>query len=205
MVDFQEPTMRNASHTIRDELGGVIAFIAVIWMVFIISRFIPSLDDFGVVPRTLGGLAGIAAAPFLHANLHHILSNTFPLFILMILLAGSKARSWEVVVDIVVLGGSLLWLAGRPGDHIGASGLIFGLIAFLITSGLLEKRLVPLTIAVIVGFLYGGTLVSGVVPRFGSSISWDGHLCSAVAGGIVAYALTRERGPSSPLASDMTA
>ena len=138
-------------------------------------------------------------------NLHHILSNTLPLFILLILLAGSKARSWEVVVEIVVLGGSLLWLVGRPAIHIGASGLIFGLIAFLITSGLLEKRLVPLAIAVIVGFLYGGTLVSGVLPRIGSQISWDGHLCSAVAGVIVAYTLTREQRPSSPPAGDLAA
>jgi len=183
--------MQNAAHKIRDELNGIVAFIAVIWGVFFVSRFVPGLDDFGVVPRTLVGLVGIPAAPFLHENLHHILSNTFPLFILLALLAGSRARSWEVVFSIVLLGGLLLWLFGRPAIHIGASGLIFGLIAFLIMSGFLEKRLVPLTFAVIVGFIYGGTLISGVLPRLGSHISWDGHLCCAVAGGIVAYALTR--------------
>ena len=131
--------------------------------------------------------------PFLHADLHHILGNTFPLIVLLALLAGSRARSWEVVLDIVLLGGFLLWLCGRPAIHIGASGLIFGLMAFLILSGLLERRLVPLAVAILVGFLYGGALISGVLPRFGSSISWDGHLCSFVAGGVVAYALTRQR------------
>ena len=168
-----------------------------IWGVFVVSRFFPSLNEFGVVPRTLGGLTGIAAMPFLHADLHHILSNTFPLIILLALLAGSRARSWEVVVNIVLLGGFLLWLCGRPAIHIGASGLIFGLMAFLILSGFLEKRFVPLVIAVVVGFLYGGTLISGVLPRFGSSISWDGHLCSVVAGGVVAYVLTRRPEQSS--------
>src|SRR5580704_3516541 len=153
--------MQNASHSIRQELCGIVAFIGVIWLVFVVSRFIPSLDYYGVVPRTLDGLVGIPAAPFLHANLHHIVSNTFPLFILLVLLAGSKARSWEVVADIVLLGGLLLWIFGRSAIHIGASGLIFGLIAFLILSGFLEKRLVPLAIAVIVGFLYGGMLISG--------------------------------------------
>jgi membrane associated rhomboid family serine protease len=182
--------MQNASHTIREELYGIFAFIGVIWAVFFVSRFVPSLDNFGVVPRTVVGLTGIPAAPFLHADLRHILSNTFPLFFLLALLAGSRARSWEVVVDIVLLGGSLLWLFGRPAVHIGASGLVFGLITYLILSGLLEKRLIPLAIAVVVGLVYGGTLISGVLPRFGTHISWDGHLCCAVAGGIVAYALT---------------
>ncbi len=184
--------MQNASHTIWEELYGVVAFIAIIWAVFAVSCFVPSLDSYGVVPRTLHGLIGIPAAPFLHANLHHILSNTFPLFVLLALLAGSKARSWEIVFDVVLLGGLLLWLFGRPADHIGASGLIFGLIAFLILSGFLERRLVPLAIAVIVGFVYGGTLISGVLPSVDSAISWDGHLCGAIAGGIVAYALTRQ-------------
>ena len=184
--------MRNAAHTIREELGGIVAFLAVVWGVFVVSRVIPNLDSFGVIPRTLRGLAGIPAMPFLHADLHHILSNTVPLFILLALLAGSKARSWEIVVEVVLLGGLLLWLFGRSGDHIGASGLIFGLIVFLILSGFLEKRPVPLAVAVLVGFVYGGTLIFGVLPRLGSNVSWDGHFCGAVAGGIVAYALTRE-------------
>ena len=148
-----------------EELYGIAAFIGVIWAVFAVSQFIPRLDSFGVVPRTLHGLIGIPAGAFLHYDLRHILSNTFPLFILLALLAGSRARSWEIVVDIVLLGGSLLWLCGRPATHIGASGLIFGLIAFLILSGLLERRFVPLAIAAIVGFGYGGTLISGVLPR----------------------------------------
>ncbi len=189
--------MRNASHTIREELYGIVAFIGVMWGVFVLSCFLPRLDHFGVVPRTLVGLTGIPAMPFLHANLHHILGNTFPLFILLVLLAGSRARSWEIVVDIVLLGGFLLWLFGRPAIHIGASGLIFGLITFLILSGLLEKRLVPLVITVVVGFIYGGTLISGVLPQSDALISWDGHLCCAVAGCVVACALTgKKAGPA---------
>jgi membrane associated rhomboid family serine protease len=130
--------------------------------------------------------------PFLHANLQHILSNTVPLLVLLTLLAGSKARSWEIVSEVIVLGGLLLWLFGRHANHIGVSGLIFGLVAFLIVSGVLERRILPLFVSVVVAFLYGGTLLSGVLPRVGSHVSWDGHLFGAVAGGLVAYALTRE-------------
>lgn len=162
------------------------------WGVFLLEFVMPvDLTSFGVIPRTSTGLVGIPAMPFLHANLQHIVSNTIPVFVLLILLAGSQARSWQVVAGIVLLGGALLWLFGRPAIHIGASGLIFGLIAFLIVSGLLERRVVAIFIAVIVTFLYGASLVTGIVPQVGSHISWDGHLCGAVAGGIVAYLLTK--------------
>jgi membrane associated rhomboid family serine protease len=183
--------MPGEPHTIRQELSGVLLFIGAIWAVFLASLVFPALDHYGVVPRTTIGLVGIPAMPFLHLNLQHILSNTAPLFVLMILLAGSRAESWEVVLLITLLGGLLLWVFGREAVHIGASGLISGLTAFLILSGLLEKRIIPLLIALLVGFFYGGSVLMGVIPRIGSQISWDGHLCGAVAGGVVAFALAR--------------
>lgn len=185
--------MAEAQHTIREEIRGVLTFVGTIWVVYLVSLFLPAIDQYGVVPRHLRGLLGIPVMPFLHANLHHLISNTIPLLVLLILLAGSRARSWEVVVLIVLLGGSFLWIFGRPAVHIGASGLISGLTVFLILSGFLEERVIPLLIAVLVGFLYGGSLLLGVIPRFGSNISWDGHLCGAVAGGFVAYGLTLGR------------
>jgi len=183
--------MRNASHSVRAELHGVLLFVGTIWAVFLLSLVFPSIDSLGVVPRTLVGLVGIPAMPFLHANFHHLLSNTAPLLVLLALLAGSSARSWEIVIEVVLLGGLLLWVFGRPATHIGASGLIFGLVVFLMVSGILEKRMVPLAIAILVGFLYGGSLASGILPWVGRQVSWDGHLCGAIAGGVVAYALTK--------------
>ena len=183
-------------HTIQQEIKGVVIFIATIWGVFLLECVVPfDLLAFGVTPRTLHGLVGIPAMPFLHANLQHIASNTLPLFVLLILLAGSKARSWEVVTEIVLLGGILLWLCGRTATHVGASGLIFGLIAFLIVSGWLERRFVPLVVSLVVTFVYGGILLWGVIPRIGTHISWDGHLLGAVAGGVIAYLMTKNPTP----------
>ena len=183
-------------HTVQQEIKGVIVFVATIWAVFLLEYLLPfNLRSLGVTPRTLGGLVGIPAMPFLHDNLRHITGNTLPLFVLLILLAGSRARSWEVVIGIVLLGGGLLWLCGRSATHVGASGLIFGLISFLIVSGWRERRFVPLAISIAVTFFYGGTLLSGIVPRLGGRVSWDGHLFGAIAGGIVAFLLTRSRRP----------
>jgi membrane associated rhomboid family serine protease len=183
-----------AKHTVREELNAVLAFVGFIWFVFIIGHIMPfRLENFGITPRTLDGLIGIPAAPFLHANLAHLINNTIPLTVLLILLAGSKAESWAIVTYVVLLGGLLLWLFGRPATHIGASSLIYGLVAYLIVSGICERRFVPMAIAVVVGFLYGGTLASGLLPRWKSPVSWEGHLFGAVAGGVIAYLMTRHR------------
>jgi membrane associated rhomboid family serine protease len=199
-----ELTVPDAPHTIREEIHGVVLFIGAIWAVYLVSLVFPGVDQYGVIPRRPVGLVGIVAMPFLHANLHHLMSNTIPLFVLLILLAGSRAASWEVVVIISCLGGGLLWTFGRPAVHIGASGLISGLASFLILSGFLEQRIIPLLIALLVGFLYGGSLVLGVLPRIGSQISWDGHLCGAIAGGLVAYGLTRGLRPRPQVSTAMS-
>jgi membrane associated rhomboid family serine protease len=191
-----------ARHTIREELNAVLAFVGIIWLVFIIGHILPfRIESFGITPRTLGGLIGIPAAPFLHADLAHLINNTVPLTVLLVLLAGSKAESWAIVASIVFLSGALLWLFGRPATHIGASSLIYGLVAYLLVSGMRERRMVPMAIAVVVGFLYGGTLAAGLLPRWKSQISWEGHLFGAVAGGVIAYAMTSQRDePDKPFA-----
>jgi membrane associated rhomboid family serine protease len=189
--------MKNASHTIGQELRSIVAFVGVVWAVFILDWVVYPIDfnAFGLIPRTLFGTVGIVSMPFLHANLGHLLSNTVPLLVLLALLAGSKARSWGTVGEIIVVGGMLLWVFGRHANHIGASGLIFGLVAFLILSGLLERRIIPLFVSFTVGVFYGGTLLWGVLPTAGSAVSWDGHLCGAVAGGLAAWFLARESRP----------
>ncbi len=177
------------SDSVTEEFQGILAFVGAIWAVSLASFFLPWLKGLGLVPRSLSGLIGIPMMPFLHGSLGHLISNTIPLIVLLTLLAGSKAKSWEIVASIIGLNGLLLWLVGRPAVHVGASGLVFGLATFLMLSGFLERRIIPMIIAVVVALMYGMSLVFGMVPRFGSSVSWDGHICGAIAGGVVAYLL----------------
>ena len=178
------------SHSIRFEIGGIMMFILAIWLGFALELILP-LERFGLIPRQGAGLPGIFLMPFLHGSLRHIISNTVPLFVLMLLLAGSRANSWVIVASITLFGGLLLWLFGRPMIHIGASGLVFGLITFLIFSGLFEKRMLSIVVSVLVGFLYGGSLFAGVMPGQ-TGISWDGHLFGAVAAIVIAWLVTRK-------------
>ncbi len=191
--------MKGTIHSIRQELRGNVIFIGVVWSAFILNWIVYLVDfnSFGLVPRSLWGTIGIVSMPFLHADWGHLLSNTMPLFILLTLLAGSKVRSWKIVAEIVVAGGVLLWIFGRRATHLGASGLVFGLVAFLIISGLFEKRIIPMIVSITVGILYGSTLIWGVLPNGNSQVSWDGHLCGAIAGGLSAWFLTRESKPKS--------
>lgn len=179
----------------RDHLYSIAVLILAIWLVFLVDATIPAkLTDWGLVPRTVGGLVGIPLMPLLHGSLGHLLGNTLSLVVLLVLLFGLRSNSWQIVIGIVLLNGTLLWLIGRNAIHVGASGLIFGLIAFLIVSGLMERRPIPLAVSLLVGALYGGTLVVGVIPFWGSDVSWDGHLCGAISGALMAYVPTAHSG-----------
>ena len=141
--------MSTVADSVGQELKSILIFLGVIWAVFLASYILP-LDDYGLKPRSAVGLVGIVTMPFLHADLGHIVGNTVPLFVLLLLLAGSRAKSWQIVVEIVLLGGALLWVLGRStngagatANHIGASGLVSGLIAFLILGGVFERRPIP--------------------------------------------------------------
>lgn len=183
--------MQSHVHRIREELPVVILFLVAIWGVFVLDRFLP-LERFGLIPRDWGGLVGVATMPFLHANFTHLLNNSVPLAILLTLLAGSRADSRIAVILIAVLGGLLLWLLGRGQSmHIGASGLVFGLAVFLIVSGILERRTVPLLVSLFVAFTYGTTLLGGILP-WQPGVSWDGHLFGGIAGALVAWLLVRK-------------
>lgn len=173
-------------------LNIILGFVGVIWLVYLVDLVLPiDLTAYGVVPRTVRGLTGIIAMPFLHASMGHLLSNTIPLTVLLLLLSGSGASSVRIVISLILLSGLLLWAFGRNAAHVGASGLIYALIAYLIVSGLLERRPVPLTISIMVGFLYGGTLFAGILPFNSQHVSWDGHLLGAVAGGWLAWGTIR--------------
>lgn len=170
----------------------VAALVAVMWVVEIID-LLPrtDLDRFGIQPRTLVGLRGIVFAPFLHNGLGHLLSNTITFLILGWLIAASgTTRYLEVTVIVGLVGGFGTWLTGAAGSiHIGASGLVFGYLTYLLARAVFEKRIIYLLGGAIVFFLYGGVLW-GLVPKPG--ISWQGHIFGAVGGVAAAAALHRE-------------
>lgn len=171
-------------HSIKRDLAGVAAVIVFIWVIFAFDYFLP-LEQLGLVPRSFRGLIGIVAMPFLHGDFKHLLGNTVPLAVTMLLLAGSRANSGGIVLLITLLCGVGLWLFGREALHIGASGVVFGLIGFHVFAGIFEQRLQSVIISMVVGLLYASTVIQGIMP-FQQGVSWEGHLIGAISGAIVA-------------------
>ncbi|MFK7860567.1 MAG: rhomboid family intramembrane serine protease [Granulosicoccus sp.] len=176
-------------HSIKRDLVGVAAVIVFIWVVFALDYFLP-LEQLGLVPRTFRGLTGIVAMPFLHGDFKHLLGNTVPLAVTMLLLAGSRANSGGIVILITILCGTGLWLFGREALHIGASGVVFGLIGFHVFAGIFEQRLQSVIISMVVGLLYASTVIQGIMP-FQKGVSWEGHLIGAISGALVALVTAR--------------
>lgn len=175
----------------------VALLVAVMWVVEIID-LIPgtNLDRWGIRPRELVGLVGIVTAPFLHNGFAHLISNTIPFLILGGLIAASGVAQFFRVTAIVGLTAGLgTWLVGQSNSyHIGASGLVFGYLTYLLARGLFERKLTYLAVGLGVLFLYGGVLW-GLVPRPG--ISWQSHLFGALGGVLAAkvlHATRAERG-----------
>lgn len=182
-------------------VGGatVLTFVALLYVIELIDQLTRhSLDENGIRPLEADGLWGIIFAPVLHANWQHLMANTIPLLVLgfLMTLAGLSRFVWATAI-VWILGGFGTWLIGNvgsscgPTDHIGASGLIFGWLAFLLVFGIFVRRFADIAIGLVVLFAYGGVLL-GAMPVLGrcGGVSWQGHLCGAVAGVVAAYWLS---------------
>jgi membrane associated rhomboid family serine protease len=164
-----------------------VSFIALLWLVQGLEHLTDiDMGKFGNLPRTLKGAVGIITGPLIHGDASHLLSNTFPLLLLITgVFYFYHYIAFEVFFWIYFMTGFWVWIAAREAYHIGASGLIYGLVAFLFFSGLFRKDSKAIAISLVVMFLYGG-MFYGVFPSSGR-ISWESHLLGALAGVLLAF------------------
>lgn len=170
------------SHTFGAALQTATLLVGALFLVAFLTLLLPGLRGFGILPRTLPGLLGIAFSPMLHANGAHLLANAAPLLVLLTLLFWDRHYHPVRTLALVWLASGVgTWLIGR-GDaiHIGASSVIYGLVTYLVACGFLMRSWRSALIAIGVVFVYGG-LMYGLLPQRGP-ISWEGHLSGALAG-----------------------
>lgn len=168
-----------------ETLGAVVG---AMWVVHILDILVPgpgSVLGHGIIPRTLYGLKGIPAAPFIHASFQHLIANTIPLLILgsLVLLRGVREFLFVLLTTLIIAGAGT-WTFGAPNtQHIGASGIVFGLFGYLLVRTLFDRRLSSAAITLVVAVAYGAAMIRSIIPA--SGISWSAHFFGFI-GGVVA-------------------
>jgi membrane associated rhomboid family serine protease len=176
----------------------VVAMVGLMWLLEIVDIAADHrLDNYGIHPRDVDGLAEIFAAPFLHAGFGHLISNTVPFLAMGATIAlGGLARVALVTLIVAVISGLGTWvIAASNSIHLGASGVVFGYASYLVSRGIFSRRLSELAIGVVVVAIWGIGLLQGLLPQ--ERISWQAHLFGAV-GGVVAASVLAGRREAKP-------
>jgi membrane associated rhomboid family serine protease len=170
----------------RLAINIALGFVVLIWLVQLSNWGLDlGLERFGVLPRRLGGLPGILVAPLLHSGFSHLAANSLPLLVLGAGMLYLYPNSALKVLPAVYLGpGIAVWLFGRESVHIGASGLVYGLVSYVFVAGVIRRDRRAVAASLLVYFLYG-TLAWGVFP-IEPGVSWETHLAAALIGVILA-------------------
>ena len=163
-------------------IGYPVFFVLLIWIAFWFEvRFGFNFSSYGVYPRTLTGLRGVVFSPFIHSGMEHLYHNSIPLLVLsMALFYFYREISWKVILYGILLSGFLTWSIGRPANHIGASGLIYVLMSFILFKGIFAKHFRLIALSLLVVFLYG-SMIWYVFP-VKENMSWEGHLSGLIVG-----------------------
>jgi membrane associated rhomboid family serine protease len=173
-------------------------FVIFMWIMKILDvTFDLDLNRFGLQPLHWKGLAGIITAPFLHADFAHLFANSIPMLVLGgLIFYFYREISWPVVILTWLITGSWVWLFARGNAvHVGASGVVYGMAAFLFLSGIIRREKSSMVITLLVTFLYGG-MIWGIFPELfpNQPISWESHLMGLIAGAVLAI-WYRKKGP----------
>lgn len=181
---------RRWQHSVEGlKLLGVM--VAAMWIVEVINALDSNrLDNAGAIyPRNLDHLWAIFTSPFLHAGFGHLIANTIPfVFMGAIIALRGAARLALITLIVILVAGVGTWLISPSGtDTVGASGVVFGYAAYLLTRGLFNRSVIELLTGAIVGVLWGWALIVSLVPH--GHVSWQGHLTGAIGGILAAWLL----------------
>jgi membrane associated rhomboid family serine protease len=175
--------------------------VSLMWLIFAIDYILPvNLYEWGVMAQSLKGLRGILLMPLIHSteDFKHIFNNSVPTFILVTALFYSyKQVAWRVFLSSWILTGLFVWIFAVQGKayHIGMSGVIYALVGFLFTSGVIRRYFPLQALSLFVIFLYG-SLIWGIFP-IEPRVSWQGHFMGLIVGIWLAFYF-RSEGPKRP-------
>ena len=180
-----------AQRNFKLALKMALLLLGFLWMILILDSVLGlGLTRFGLRPGHIEGLIGVFTAPLLHGGVKHLFSNSLPLTISLTMILYLYPRSSLRVIPVIWIGsGVLAWFIGRDSLHFGASGLVYGLLAYVFVGGILRMDMRSVAVSVMVWFLYGG-MIWGVLP-IRPNMSWELHLSGAILGVALAIGFRR--------------
>ncbi|SDO16732.1 Membrane associated serine protease, rhomboid family [Nakamurella panacisegetis] len=186
-------------------VGGFAVLITLIQVVNSLTSYRMDVH-LGIVPRSVHGLIGILTAPLLHLSWPHLLSNLIPLVVFgFLIMVGSVRQFVAVTVLVWLIAGLGVWLvAGSNSYTVGASGVVFGWLAYLVSRGVFTRRVGQIAVGLVLLVIYGGLFWTGIVKvavaDIGGavSVSWQDHLFGAIGGVLAAFLVAKADGPRRP-------
>lgn len=202
------PRTRTPLRRGQTQVEGLLALTGIVSVMWVLEA-INALDSNriaqsdGIYARNIDHIWAIFTAPFLHFSWQHLIANTIPFLFMGVIIAFQGARRLLLVtLVIIVVGGVGTWLIAPSGtDTAGASGVVFGYATYLFARGFFNRSVLELLTGLVVGVVWGGALLSSIVPHTG--VSWQGHVCGAIGGVVAAYLVRRAR-PAKPGAKPMS-
>ncbi len=187
MIDSLLSSLIHLFNLMKQNALMALMVVGVLWAIHIVNFILRyQLNSLGLFPRKIRGIPGIIFSPLLHGSFTHLFLNSIPLFVLLdFIMMGGIHSAILVTVYIVFISGIFLWLFGRKGNHIGASGLIMGYLAYLLISAFEHPSIKTVVLGLICAYYFGG-LVLSIFPKE-ERTSWEGHLFGFIAGLIVVF------------------
>jgi len=182
------------------------ALVAVMVVVQLVSMFgVDMIGTFGIQPRSVSGLVGIVTAPLVHLSWQHLLSNAIPFLIFGFLVMVHGVKQFIAVTAVIwVVSGLGVWLTAPSNSVVvGASGIVFGWLAYLLARGIFNRNVWQILVGVVLFLIWGG-MFWGVLPG-AAGISWQGHLFGTLGGVLAAFLARKADGPRRPAAKPLPA
>lgn len=155
------------------------------WLMFALNKtmLFGAWNRFGIKPREflLGNIVGIFGSWTMHANFNHILGNSFVMAQILFLFGLFEHNAFRTMGLLIMGSGILTWLLGLSHSlHIGASGLAFAMMGYMIGGAIFARRWGYLVACVLMGAGFGAVILQGLIPQVG--ISFAGHFGGLIAG-----------------------
>lgn len=191
-------------YTVFDAARWPLILLIVMWSLQILKS-LTGLDmgTYGILPRYVSGLKGIIAGPLIHGSYGHLINNSVPFLVGATIIAYFYRKiALSAILLIWLLTGALVWVFAKPAFHIGASGVVYGMISFIFWAGLFNRDRQSIVLSLIILFVYSG-MFYGVLPNQ-PGVSWESHLLGGMVGILTAWLLRIPRQEEDPWEDEST-